>query len=168
MMSTLNLSSVSLPASSGSPLPPQQQSEREHLRDLTHKFEQVFLNQVLNSANKTINPAHPKSYAERTFKGMLTQEYARIMSETGKFGLADSMYNQLSAGLPGQEPSQSAPQTPPQTVNKLQPIQGPHSVKGAQPVNEPQPIQISQDQAPPIDTDKSNVRASYFGRGIFK
>lgn len=73
--------------------------ENDKLREVTREFEALFVKQMLDSMYNTLSPEDGLFYggqSENIFRDMLNMEYAREMSFSGTFGLADSMYDQLS------------------------------------------------------------------------
>ncbi|GAB6090339.1 rod-binding protein [Spirochaeta dissipatitropha] len=73
--------------------------ESDKLREVTREFEALFVKQMLDSMYSTLSPEDGLFYggqSENIFRDMLNMEYAREMSFSGTFGLADSMYDQLS------------------------------------------------------------------------
>ena len=74
------------------------------------EFESIFIKQMLNEMKKTVEKTGLISggAAEDIFDDMLYDQYALLMAKTGRFGIADTMYRQLSpesAGLMTREPS---------------------------------------------------------------
>lgn len=73
--------------------------DSDKLREVTREFESLFVKQMLDAMYNTLNPEENLFYggqAENMFQDMLNMEYARDMSHSGVFGLADAMYDQLS------------------------------------------------------------------------
>jgi Rod binding domain-containing protein len=62
-------------------------------------FESVFIKQMLNTMRKTINKSGllDGGMAEDIFEDMLYDEYSKKMAQNAQFGLADTLYKQLSA-----------------------------------------------------------------------
>ena len=62
------------------------------------EFESLFIKQMLNAMKKTINKTGlmKGGMAEDIFEDMLYDEYAKKMAETSNFGLAVTIYKQLS------------------------------------------------------------------------
>jgi peptidoglycan hydrolase FlgJ len=81
---------------------------QQKLKDAAQQFEAVFLNQLLDAMEKTIDREESMldgGEAESTFRGMLYQEMAGSMSKAGGngIGLASSIYQQTVLML-GDEP----------------------------------------------------------------
>jgi peptidoglycan hydrolase FlgJ len=84
---------------------------QEKLKEAAQQFEAVFLNQLLEAMEKTIDREDSLldgGEAEGTFRSMMYQEMATSMSKTGGdgLGLASSIYQQTVLLL-GQEPPAS-------------------------------------------------------------
>jgi flagellar protein FlgJ len=65
-------------------------------------FEAIFVKQMLDSMRKTVNKADDMlggGTGQDVFEGMLYDEYAKKMSQTASFGLADMIYRQVSSKL---------------------------------------------------------------------
>ncbi len=64
-------------------------------------LESVFVNKILDSMRQSIPRGEftGRSFATETFESMLYMEYARSMSKTGSFGIADAIYKQLSGQM---------------------------------------------------------------------
>ena len=69
------------------------------LYEVSQEFEAIFIKQMLNVMRETVNKSGliDGGMAEEIFEDMLYDEYALKMSQTAQFGLADSIYKQLSA-----------------------------------------------------------------------
>ncbi len=69
------------------------------LYEVSQEFEAIFIKQMLNVMRETVNKSGliDGGMAEEIFEDMLYDEYALKMSQTAGFGLADSIYKQLSA-----------------------------------------------------------------------
>ena len=69
------------------------------LYEVSQEFEAIFIKQMLDVMRKTINKSGlmDGGMAEDIFEDMLYDKYALNMSKTADFGLADSIYRQLSA-----------------------------------------------------------------------
>ena len=63
-------------------------------------FEAIFIKQMLNAMRKTVDKSGliDGGMAEEIFEDMLYDEYAKKMSRTARFGLAEILYDQLSNG----------------------------------------------------------------------
>jgi Rod binding domain-containing protein len=64
------------------------------------EFESIFVKQMLDSMNETVDKSGllDNGLGQDIFKDMLYEEYAKSMTKTANFGIADSIYKQL-AGL---------------------------------------------------------------------
>ncbi len=77
--------------------------EREKLYEASREFQSIFIGQMLKSMRKTLNKENDMLYGgnrQDIFEDMLYDQYAKAMSESGSFSLADQIYSQLSSGLP--------------------------------------------------------------------
>ena len=77
------------------------------LREVCEEFESLFVKMMLDSMRATLSDDTliPKNSGEKLFEDKLYDEYAKSMSKTADLGIADMMYDQLSAGsaaLPGE------------------------------------------------------------------
>jgi peptidoglycan hydrolase FlgJ len=65
-------------------------------------FESIFVKQMLDSMNQTIDKSGmlDNGMGQDIFNDMLYDEYAKSMSKTANFGIADTMYRQLSGLSP--------------------------------------------------------------------
>lgn len=65
------------------------------------EFESIFVKQMLDAMRQTVDKSGmlDNGMGQDIFEDMLYDEYAKGMSKSANFGLADSMYRQLS-GLP--------------------------------------------------------------------
>ena len=62
-------------------------------------FESLFIKQMLDAMRKTVDKQDDLlggGMGQDIFEGMLYDEYARKMSETAQFGLAEMIYRQIS------------------------------------------------------------------------
>ncbi len=62
-------------------------------------FESLFIKQMLDVMRKTVSKDGllDGGMAEDLYQDMLYDEYAKKMAETGQFGLAQMIYNQVSS-----------------------------------------------------------------------
>jgi len=69
------------------------------LYQVSVEFESIFIKQMLNVMRETVNKSGliDGGMAEEVFEDMLYDEYGQKMAKSAQFGLADSMYRQLSA-----------------------------------------------------------------------
>ena len=72
-------------------------SKQEQARAVAEQFEGVFLNQMLSSMFEGLgeNGAFGGSYAEDTYRGLLTETYADTITKSGGIGIADSIMREL-------------------------------------------------------------------------
>jgi peptidoglycan hydrolase FlgJ len=65
-------------------------------------FETLFIKQMLDSMRKTLNTKDEligTGTGQDMYNDMLYDEYAKKMSSTGQFGIADMIYQQVSSKL---------------------------------------------------------------------
>ncbi len=77
--------------------------DTNELREVCEEFESLFVKMMLDSMRATLSDDTliPKNSGEKLFEDQLYDEYAKSISRTADLGIADMMYDQLSAGLPG-------------------------------------------------------------------
>ena len=70
----------------------------EGLYNVCVEFESLFIKQMLDAMRKTVSKSGliDGGMAEEIFEDFLYDEYAMKMAQTARFGLADTLYNQLS------------------------------------------------------------------------
>lgn len=66
----------------------------EQCRDFESIFVKMMISEMQGSVEKT--GLMSGGYAEEIFNGMLQDEYAKSMTKTANFGIADTLYRQLS------------------------------------------------------------------------
>ncbi len=61
-------------------------------------FQSIFIKMMLDTMRKTVHKESEteQSQGEAVFEDMLYDEYSKSMSKTAGFGLADSLYNQMT------------------------------------------------------------------------
>lgn len=71
-------------------------TKRARLRETTQEFEAYFLQTMIREMRKTI-PQDPKTSTSESkyYKEMLDEVFARSMSKTGRFHLAETLYRYL-------------------------------------------------------------------------
>ena len=70
------------------------------LREACEGFESLFLNMMLKEMRKTVPQSDTSnSYAMGVYQELLDEEIAKTASNGKGIGIADAMYNQLSAKL---------------------------------------------------------------------
>lgn len=69
----------------------------QQIHDVAHQFESLFTNMMLRSMRSTVgdNPLVPTSTGEKIYTDMLDDEYSKLMSNSGSFGLAALVEKQL-------------------------------------------------------------------------
>ena len=69
----------------------------EEEREAAKGLESLLINQMVEEMRKSVpeNELVPKSQAERVFESMLDSEYARAMSASGNFGIADQVLAEM-------------------------------------------------------------------------
>mgnify|MGYP005861111283 CR=1 FL=1 len=92
------LSALSAPALPGAPTrDPAEEAREASLRAVAAEFESVFLAQMLQHAGAGRPPeAMGGGHGEAAFASLLTAEHARLMTEAGGIGLADTLYRALA------------------------------------------------------------------------
>ena len=75
---------------------PETQNDKELLQ-ACKDFEAIFVNQLLQEMRKTVpkDGLIPTSQEEEIFTGMFDEEVSKQISQTGRMGLAEMMYQQL-------------------------------------------------------------------------
>jgi peptidoglycan hydrolase FlgJ len=76
----------------------QQNKQDNQLRKACEDFEAIFVKQMLKSMKSTITKSGllDGGFAEEIYDDMLYDEYAKKMTKTANFGIANSLYRQLS------------------------------------------------------------------------
>ena len=77
--------------------------ERKRLYDAALDFQGIFVGKMLKSMRSNLKPENDMLFGgnrQEIFQDMLYDEYAKAMSRSPGFNLADQMYLQLSAKLP--------------------------------------------------------------------
>jgi flagellar protein FlgJ len=79
--------------------------DREALRKSAQDFESIFVNMMMKSMRSSVQKSGflDGGNAEEIYKGMLDQEYSKMMSKSGRLGLADTIERQLTRAA-GWEP----------------------------------------------------------------
>jgi len=79
----------------------QRSAQNSALRKACEDFEAIFVKEMLKSMKSTINKSGllDGGYAEEIYDDMLYDEYAKKMTKTADFGIAESLYKQLSGGV---------------------------------------------------------------------
>ncbi len=73
-------------------------SDSKKLMETCREFESMFIKQMLDSMKKTVNKSGliKENMGEKMFDDMLYDEYSKKMAASSGFGIADTMYKQLS------------------------------------------------------------------------
>ena len=73
------------------------QDKLKKLKNASKEFESVFFYELLKVMRKTVpkDTLLGEGIAEDVFKSMLDTEYSRIMAKSGRWGLADTIYNEF-------------------------------------------------------------------------
>jgi len=86
----------------GAPLTPDQQSALKRLHQATTQLEGVFLQMVMHEMSKSVpkdSLTGKQSSAEETFSGMLDDERAKAIAQTGSLGISKVLDQQLRASV---------------------------------------------------------------------
>jgi len=80
-------------------------AEQEKLLQACRDFEALFIKQMLDAMRNTVEKTGlvDGGMAEEIFEDMLYDEYAKKMARTAGFGLAETLYRELSPRLAQQE-----------------------------------------------------------------
>lgn len=83
-------------------------TELEKVGQLSQKFEAMLLRQILQNARKTVVPSGlgADSATSAIYQDMVNQQLADGLSQSGGFGLAETLQQQLTRQL---SPAQAAP-----------------------------------------------------------
>ena len=72
----------------------------KELKDVTNKFESIFINQILKQArNSKLAKGIFDSDAEKTFNSMIDQKYSEILSEKTNLGISEALFNQFKSHI---------------------------------------------------------------------
>ncbi len=86
----------------GAPVTPQQQAALDRLHQATTQLEGVFLQMVMHEMSKSVpkdSVLGKQSSAEQTFSGMLDDERAKAIAQTGTLGISKVLDQQLRASV---------------------------------------------------------------------
>lgn len=85
----------------------------EALMEACQEFESIFIKQMLSSMKKSVDKSGMINggMTENIFEDWLYDDYASKMSQTGDFGLAQSMFDQMKAMESYSQTIASAPQS---------------------------------------------------------
>ncbi len=73
---------------------------KSKLYEVSQQFEAIFIKQMLDAMRQTLNKEDDLfngGMSQDIFEDMLYDEYANKMAQTAQFGLADTIYRQLSS-----------------------------------------------------------------------
>ena len=74
--------------------------ELKELKEVTNKFESIFINQILKQArNSKLAKGIFDSDAEKTFNSMIDQKYSEILSEKTNLGISEALFNQFKSHI---------------------------------------------------------------------
>ena len=74
--------------------------ENQKLKDACYDFEALLVKQMLDSMRKTVNKTNlfgDEGMSRDIFEDMLHDEYAKKMTRSANFGIAESLYKQFSS-----------------------------------------------------------------------
>ena len=73
-------------------------AEEAKLKEACRDFESLFIKQMLDTMRKTVDKGELLNggMAENIFEDMLYDQYATKMADSGDFGIAKMMYNELA------------------------------------------------------------------------
>lgn len=77
------------------------EKDNEKLKETCQEFESLFLNMMMKEMRKTVPESEllSSSFASDTYQEMLDEEITKAASKGKGIGIADAMYNQISAKL---------------------------------------------------------------------
>ena len=87
----------------------------EAIREASRAFEAIFVNEIMKSMRKTLpeDGMLNSGFANNVFNGMLDQEYSQITANSGQFGLAKIISDQLGGNVNMDTPAGKAVLEPP-------------------------------------------------------
>jgi peptidoglycan hydrolase FlgJ len=78
------------------PVPRAKASNEAEAQRIGRDFEQMFLSQMLQPMFETVGEGpFGGGYGEKMFKSMQVDEYAKALSRTGRFGIADAVAREM-------------------------------------------------------------------------
>lgn len=86
------------------------EQQKEQLWEAALELEALFLQQMISAMQRTVSRGggvFAPSKAEELFRGMLDEQWAELMAESGDIGLARSLYDQLVESLLEREKADS-------------------------------------------------------------
>ncbi|MFP4517897.1 MAG: rod-binding protein [Oceanicaulis sp.] len=91
-------------ARSAGPDRPQRAQTPDQIAAAAEEFEAVFLAQMLEQmAGESTESSFAGGPGEAAFKGLLNEEYAKVMAKSGGIGLADALAREMLALQEAQE-----------------------------------------------------------------
>ena len=83
----------------------------QKLMEAAREFESLFIGELWKSMRNTVPESEflGRGNAEKIYQSMLDQEYARIGSQRGGFGLAEQLVRQLTRGMGDRTPASKGP-----------------------------------------------------------
>ena len=78
------------------------EKQKQQLWQASQELEAIFLQQMVSAMQRTVprdDGVLKRSQAEELFQGMLDEELAKVMAESGEMGLARTLYEQLVQSL---------------------------------------------------------------------
>lgn len=87
--------------------------DKEQIKDLANQFESLFLNMVMKSMRDTVQKSGlvDGGNAEDIYKGMLDDEYTKMMAEQRHTGIAQNIEDFLMKAYDDSEPAMLAKKT---------------------------------------------------------
>lgn len=71
----------------------------EQLMEVCKTFENYFVEQVLKEMEKTVHSSDQENEYYQSFGDILTQSYAESFTESGQFGLAQTLYECMKRNM---------------------------------------------------------------------
>jgi Rod binding domain-containing protein len=95
-------------------------SDKAKVAEVSRQFEAILLRQILSEAQKTVfkSKANPQNSTTGIYKDMITNQMADKISQSGAFGLARSLSQQLGHELKAEQAKTVSPAVgePPKTL----------------------------------------------------
>ena len=75
-------------------------SKLKELKDVSEKFEAIFLNQILKQSRQNkVSNGILDSKAEDTFNSLIDQEFSKSLSQKSNFGISEAIFNQFKTNI---------------------------------------------------------------------
>ncbi|NLA58042.1 MAG: hypothetical protein GX855_03945 [Firmicutes bacterium] len=90
---------------------PDLEKQKQQLWQASQELEAIFLQQMVSAMQRTVprdEGVIQRSQAEELFQGMLDEELAKVMAESGEMGLAKALYQQLVQSLEEREKAKNS------------------------------------------------------------